>query len=232
MKNLAFVTILAGTCFVPVHAGNVVLNPGFEAGDFTSWNVNLATQGPDLQVRSGGISPGLFDTQFGATTAGDYDTLAQSIATVNGQTYTFSFSLAESFVGDENGDNLSSGRVRPAFVAVDPAADFQAFWNGIMVLDEPAAGRTGFFDFDQFAFDEVATGNDTISFRAYNVPSFYFLDNVSVSTADAAAAPEPASWLAMAVGLAAIALLRLKLTEERIDNRKCTPSSSGLRRPL
>jgi hypothetical protein len=232
MKKLAFVTILAGTCFVPVHAGNVVLNPGFETGDFTSWSVNLATQGPDLHVRSGGVSPGLFDTEFGATTVGDYDTLAQSITTVSGQVYTFGFSLAESFGGGEGSENLSSGGVRPAFVAADPVADFQAFWNGTMVLDEPAAGRTGFFDFNQFAFDEVATGNDIITFRAYNVPSFYSLDNVSVSTTAATATPEPATWLAMTVGLAALALLRLKLTEERIDDRKCTPSSSGLRQPL
>jgi PEP-CTERM motif len=210
MKKLALFTILTGVALVPAHAGNIVLNPGFETGDLTSWNSTRATSNSDLAVRLGGVSPGAFDAEFGAETVGDFDTIAQSVATVNGQTYTFSFSLAEEFGGGGGGDDILSNASLSSrgIILSDPVADFQVFWNAGLVLDEPAAGRTGSFDFTQFAFDEVATGNDIITFRAYNVPSFYHLDDVSVSLTDAAGVPEPATWLVMGAGLIALAAFR------------------------
>jgi hypothetical protein len=210
MKKLALFTILTGVALAPAHAGNIVLNPGFETGDLTSWSSTLATTNSNLKVRSGGVSPGAFDVEFGAETVGDFDTISQTLATVNGQTYTFSFSLAEDFGDGGGGDNISSNARLSSREAIDldPVADFQAFWNDELVLDEPAGGRTGFFDFTQFSFDKVATGNDIITFRAYNLPSFSMLDDVSVSLNDTAGVPEPATWLAMGAGLIALAAFR------------------------
>ena len=50
MKLPITLTIFAGACLAPVHASNLVLNPGFETGDFSSWNVTLAAHGTDLDI--------------------------------------------------------------------------------------------------------------------------------------------------------------------------------------
>jgi hypothetical protein len=195
MKLLTISIIFAGACLAPVHASNLVLNPGFETGDFSSWNVTLAAHGTDLDV-NGVPNTGTSSAAFGGTTPGSYDTIAQSFNTVAGGSYTFSFFLQVNG-GSEEGE---SARDIPA---IDPIADFQAFWNGNMVLDS-SLGNTGDFDFTKFSFTVTATGNDTIAFSGYNVPAHYYLDDVSVDKGT----PEPATWALLGSGLAAFGAIR------------------------
>ena len=79
MKRLAVLTLLAGASLVPVKAANIILNPGFEAGDFTSWSFNHAATGSELLVQGQTVKTGMAAAAFAGTTPGDYDTLAQSL---------------------------------------------------------------------------------------------------------------------------------------------------------
>jgi hypothetical protein len=194
MKLLTISIIFAGACLAPVHASNLVLNPGFETGDFSSWNVTFAAHGTDLGT-NGVPHTGDSSAEFGGTSAGFYDTIAQSFNT-SGGFYTFSFFLEVNGASEEG----ESARDIPA---VDPIGDLQAFWDGNMVLDS-SIGITGNFDFTQFSFTVTATGNDTIAFSGYNVPAHYYLDDVSVDNGT----PEPATWALLGSGLAAFGAIR------------------------
>ena len=86
-----------------------------------------------------------------------------------------------------------------------PAAGlhFQAFWDstlGTPVFTDtgggaPAAGWT------EETFSLTGTGSDSITFTAYNNPSEYYLDDVSVVPT-----PEPASTVLLALGIAGLGL--------------------------
>jgi PEP-CTERM motif len=228
MSKLAFLMIGAGVSLVPARAGNLILNPGFEAGDFTSWTVAFAADGSDMFVSGQRANTGDKSTAFAGTTPGSFDSIEQSFIDTNGQAYTFSFFLNANLPplgGDGPAISLESFTSATIF---DPVGNFQAFWNGSMVFDSEGS-LTGGFDFTQFSFQVTGTGNDAIAFRGYNVPDRYFLDDVSVVSTTAT--PEPSTWVLMAAGLAALAAFRLKLSEERSGNRKCTPSFFGWSQP-
>src|SRR5215470_14758930 len=97
MKNLTLFAAMAAASFLPLRAANIVLNPGFETGDFTSWTVvPAADNATDLDTR-GTPNTGDFAAEFGSTTVGEFDTISQTLATIAGQTYTFSFFLSADF---------------------------------------------------------------------------------------------------------------------------------------
>ena len=198
MKTLTFMAA-AALSLIPLRAGNIVLNGGFETGDFSSWTVTEASpSSTDLAVHSG-ASSGSFSAAFAAVIAGDYDSISQTVPTVNGQQYTFSFFLAGQFASEQGAELTRLARRGDA--TLDPVADFQAFWNGTMVLDVPAGSQSQ-FDFAQFTFNETGSGSDVITFKGYNVPSAYSLDDVSVATT-----PEPS---ALAFTLAGVALVMVR----------------------
>jgi hypothetical protein len=196
MKLSAVLAVTAFLSIVPLRA-NVLSNPGFESGDFTSWTVNRAPEGVTELIVSPLANSGSFSAGFGATVVGSYDSISQNLATTIGQSYNLGFFVASLFEG--TGDFLAGNRTIST-AALDPAGDFQAFWNGTLLLDLPLASQT-ITGFSQFSFTVQGTGSDTLLFRGYNLPSFYRLDDVSVN---AAAAPEPATWAVMGIGFAAL----------------------------
>jgi hypothetical protein len=75
-------------------AGNIVLNPGFETSDFTSWTVN----GWDVDTIGGDVTPhsGTYFADTGCVGAGCFNDVSgafffQDLATTMGATYTISF---------------------------------------------------------------------------------------------------------------------------------------------
>jgi hypothetical protein len=195
MRTLISLTI-AATSLLPLKASNIVLNGGFETGDFSSWTVTNAAASTHLFVTSNTGNTGVHAAAFEATREGLYDSIAQTLTTINGESYTFTFFL----VG-----NFGNFRSEPDS-AFDPDADFQVSWDGNLVLDSHAANNTS-FDFTQFSFSEVATGNDTITFSGYNIPGAYFLDDVAVSSASSV--PEPATWMLLIGPLLTVSIFRI-----------------------
>jgi hypothetical protein len=148
-------------------AGNLVANCGFETGDFTAWTTTPAMMGSVFDVADFAAHSGTFGAFLAATTPPDRDTIAQSISTIAGDTYTIAFFLRNTF---------------------EPANQFIAMFGATTLLsltDSPS------FPYTEFTDTVVATGSSTmLSFSAYQVPGFFFVDDISVLSV---AAPEPAS---------------------------------------
>jgi hypothetical protein len=136
-------------------AQNLVANPGFETGDFTSWSLSGDSTGVDnTQPRTGS-----FDAFFAQV--GTMDTLSQTLLTTPGQTYDLSFWLA-----NEPGPG-------------GPTQEFQVWWDGNLIFD--LTDTTG-FAYTEFTFPNLTatTSSTTLMFAGQNDPGAYFLDDVSV----------------------------------------------------
>jgi hypothetical protein len=88
-KTPLLIAVLASAA-VSAHAQNLVLNPGFETGDFTDWTPS------GCQVTTLMVHSGTFAAEFGRTPCMDACTgnLDQTITTVAGQLYHVDFWLA------------------------------------------------------------------------------------------------------------------------------------------
>ena len=163
-----------------VFAGaNLVMNPGFETGDFTDWTLS-GNDSPFMTVETaeGGTyvpNSGTYFALLGPESTLGY--LSQDIATMAGQTYTFSWWLA------------SDG---------DTPNEFTASWNGTTISDQTDIPQTN-PTYQLYSFTEVATGSTTtISFGARNDPGYLSLDDISVM--GNTTIPEPSSLVLACIG--------------------------------
>ena len=135
---------------------NIVQNGGFETGNFTAWTES-DTSG-FTSVSSSAAHSGTYGVAGGAYLTTGY--ASQSLATVPGQTYQFSFWLADAASGSTE--------------------TFQASWNGTVVysLSNPSSA----LGWSNKTFIVTATSaNTTIQFAMRNDPSYFYLDDVSVT---------------------------------------------------
>jgi hypothetical protein len=138
---------------------DLVVNGGFETGDFTGWTVTDDTGGISVDDGSNsGITPHSGNYEAGLGTIGALGYLSQTLPTTAGATYVLSFWL-----------NSPDG---------DTPNEFQVSWNGTMLFDQtdlPALGWTN------LQFTVTATGTSTVlQFGAQDDPSYLALDDVSV----------------------------------------------------
>jgi hypothetical protein len=152
--------------------GNLVTNCGFETGSFSGWTVTAAAQGSNLIVALGTsfVNSGTFGAGFGATMPPFEDMISQSIPTVAGQAYDISFFLENFDVGPNQ---------------------FTAMFDGTTLLSLTNSGPFGYTEFTDIV--TATSSSTTLSFAAYQVPSFFGLDDISVVPA-ATPVPEPASF--------------------------------------
>jgi hypothetical protein len=181
--------ILAALVLALAQPARAVVNGGFETGDFTGWTLSGDTSftgvGPKPNFEFVTPHSGEFAAYFGAPNAEAF--LAQVVVpTTVGGTYSLDFWL----------QNLSSGSPN----------SFTASWGDGITLtpllsltNAPAFGYTGY----SLAFT-ATTPATTIQFAARHTPSFWLLDDVSVSTVGV---PDGAT----TAGLLAIALVGLGL---------------------
>ena len=162
-------------------AGNLVSNCGFETGSFSGWTTTPAALGSSFGV-GGNPNSGNSAAFFGAVIPPFEDMISQSIPTIAGHAYNISFFL-------EN----SGG----------PANQFTAMFDGATLL---SLTNSAPFPYTEFTRAVVAAGSSTtLSFAAYQVPGFFYLDDISVV---AVAAPEPTSLALLGGALLAFAFHR------------------------
>ena len=186
----AFALILMGVG--QARGDNLVVNGGFENGNFSGWtqsgSFSAATGGPGhVGLYIGGYGPQSGDFYAALGTVRTLGTLSQTLTTTPGQTYTLSFFLAN----DGGTPN-----------------EFRVDWNGTTMLDQIGIGNQGY---SAFNFVVKATSATTsLTFFERNDPGYLSLDNVTVSTATVDGgpppkAPEPSSLVLLAVGALGLA---------------------------
>jgi hypothetical protein len=169
---------------------NIVVNGGFETGDFTGWNLlNILGDLPNMTwVDNSPNAPhsGNYAAQLGFTLSSNdphFDTsitdVVQDLPTAAGHVYTLQFW----FTGTNSPGERKEFRVR---------------WNGQTLLDmvnvDPPTTWT------QYTFNNlVATGSSTeLAFGERNDPGWFGLDDVSVQEF---VIPEPAGLTLAGVGV-------------------------------
>ena len=138
--------------------GNLVVNGGFETGDFTGWtetqNLGATFVSPSY-AHSGNDGAAL-----GAV--GSDNSLAQTLSTVAGATYDVSF------------DHM----YRPD---AGPVGDFSVLWDGNAIYSQDSTNPPSPQNWTQYDFTVTGTGSDTLTFLSRQDPSYQGLDDVSVT---------------------------------------------------
>lgn len=148
--------VMAAGCVSGAQAANLVINGGFETGDFTGWTTGEVSF-PQYIVTSP-VEEGTYAAQIAGFSYGP-DTLSQVITTTVGQSYALSFWYLQD-IAFPNGIDVT--------------------WNGSSIfsmIDEAVSG------YQYVSAIVLGTGSDTLVFTAYNDPAFTYLDDVSVSGA-------------------------------------------------
>jgi hypothetical protein len=174
--------------------GNLIQNCGFEANGApqaypTDWTTNAAyvTQAGNYnQVEDFQVNSGSFSLQFGNGDGGPLAGISQTFADTAGDSYAAIFYV------------FFSG------CCSDPSAFLQALLDGNQQVGLNSTNAPAAWTQSQFTF--TGSGSDTIAFQAQTNPGEWYLDDISVVDTSAGA-PEPASALLLAVGLAAIGLV-------------------------
>ncbi len=198
---------------VAMASPNIVVNGGFEnSPDVTATPIGYTTSGNPYGsgVSIGAARSGVAAYDFGGVQSNGLAFLSQALPTISGQTYQLSYYLnipgsppvADSpteFVVNVGGD-ASSGMLVGGTALSD-------------LIDPPSAGASSFLaNYSLFTARFVAnSGTTELNFGAYNNPSFFLLDDISVS-----AVPEPATWALMVAGLAGVGFM-LRRSEKTVS---------------
>jgi hypothetical protein len=170
MKFKICVAMISFVALTGKASADLVTNGGFETS-FSGWTTIAASSGSIFGV-GGNPHSGNHAAFFAGTTVGSYDQIQQTLATVAGQSYDLTFWLAQNIL------------------APGPPNNFQALVGGVLVNNILNAGL---FGYTQFSDTFTATSSSTVlAFRAYDGPSAFSLDDVSVNP-NQAAVPEPGS---------------------------------------
>jgi hypothetical protein len=141
----------------PVPSGNLIVNPGFETGNFSGWSTVAAPYSSYFGV-GGNPHSGNYAAYFGSYLPPDRDEIYQNVPTIPGHTYHISYWVA-------NGGGGST--------------EIRSSWGGTVLED---LFPNNAFSYQQHSFDVVATSTST-EFRigGYQVPSYWYLDDVSIT---------------------------------------------------
>jgi hypothetical protein len=171
-------------------SANLIVNPGFETGDFTGWTVSPAVSLSSLAVVASSAHSGTYTVSFGASGV-DLDVISQSIATTQGTLYELSFWLEIANTNNE----------------------FQVSFGGVTVLHLIDKGSLNNPRYREFTFTRVARGSSTtVEFAGLNPPSFSFLDDISVTPSSSVSDSDS---IAVLFGVSIFALLLARMRFSR-----------------
>jgi len=157
---------------------NLIVNGGFETGDFSGWSVSDVAFTAVTNAESPFVPhSGTYFAILG--TAGGLGTLSQTISDTPGQRYTLSM-------------YLSSDGIIPN--------EFKVQWNGTTLYDQTDLPQTAPL-YNLLSFTVQGTGSDTLTLFERNDDGYLALDDVSINLA---AVPAPA---ASVTGLGGLAVL-------------------------
>jgi hypothetical protein len=184
----------------PMFAGNIVADPGFEAwgssGTSAVWNQNRGS-GCAAPLTSNVAHDGSYSAMLGFACS-NLDIISQTITTVPGTNYTFSFWF--NLIIDPSQDQ-----------EVVYAPEFRASWDGNVLIDSFV---TGGWEFHPYAV--TATGSSTtIAFAGENLLAFTQVDTVAVESAGGSSVPEPFTASLMFSGLLAVASFRSRFSRQQ-----------------
>jgi len=180
-------------------AGNLVANCGFENGSSAGpnssttpvgWTVTNPFTYEQVVNSASLVNSGSYAYRFGNFESQGAATIAQTIADIAGDDYTFSFFLLNEAGGES------------------PNVQVQAFWDstsGTPLLSLTNTAQPS--SYTKYSFTVLGTGSDTITFSAYNDPAEFYLDDVSVVDAGPSvpptpsAVPEPSSLALLVTGI-------------------------------
>ncbi|MEH2614482.1 carbohydrate binding domain-containing protein [Bradyrhizobium sp. AZCC 1693] len=195
---------------------NVLLNGGFESGNFTNWTVNLGTSYPQVVIaynQPGDYPTGAFGEpiptapnggNYGAYFVSDTATqsISQSISLTQGQNYQVSFEVYSPNNGRNNPFDATlqsnvDGVLSPLFTAKTLASG----WTLYSAIFAASAGPYTF----------------SLNFHGQGVPAADFV----VDNATVAAVPEASTWAMMILGFVGVGFLayRRRETSKKIGFR-------------
>jgi hypothetical protein len=190
VSGVAIAAAISGTAMLSIgtaQAVPLIVNGGFETGDFTGWTT-AGTSYPVYIVTSP-VESGTYAAQI-AGYSYNPDTLSQTVADTAGQSYVLSFSR---YVNDGA-----------------PIVSLNVSWNGNSVFSE--LNPTTVDIYQTFTFNVVGSGSDALIFTSANDPSATFLDNVSLTPT--AATPLPSTWLMMLSGFVGLGFFAYRGTKK------------------
>lgn len=188
-KTVLLLPLLMLSALAPAMAANIVVNPGFETGNFTGWTGasgwNVTTTDPHSGTQAAGtgcVGATCLDPVAGAW-------FSQTLTTVALSSYNVSFWI----------DPVISGCA---------TCEIDVRWNGSLkgsFVNEPGG-------YHQYTINSlVASGSSTVlQFNGRHDPQVIWVDDIDVEGLSGSSTPEPASFLLASAGLAAVGFFRRK----------------------
>ncbi len=176
MKRMMLAALVVGALFLPASAWavNIVANPRFETGTFSSWTQSGNTF---MSVGTFSVHSGSYAAWFAQVSSLGY--IDQTLASVAGGSYTLSFWL-------QNGSSGGPNR-------------FEVYWDGSLLYGGSVMAAQAW---TQQSYNVTASTTSTLlKFGFRHSPSFFYLDDVSV---EASAVPEPGAFQLTMIGAAMI----------------------------
>jgi hypothetical protein len=182
-KKILIIIAVFVSAAITARAQNLVQNPGFETGDFTGWTQFGDTSFTAVDSGFDGVNPhgGSFQAHFGPIGDGG---ISQTL-TASAGLFNIDFWLAAA--GGGAGDYIN------------------VLFGGTSIYTLPGSGA---FSYIHVVENGVSAGaNPSLEFHFINVPSYWFVDDVTVT-----AVPEPGTLGLVALGgLGLVAALRKRL---------------------
>jgi len=173
---------------------NLVANGGFENGDFTGWTLGGNTGFTGVSGNFDGVAPnsGSYQAYFGAVGSTGY--ITQTISTTPGGSYSLDFWIAN-FGGT------------PSYV--------NALWNDVQVISTPILPLVNSSSFPYTEYTSTVTATTTtssIELVFQQNPSYFLLDDVSVTPVPEASSCLAGALLLIPLGMSALRILRKSQT--------------------
>lgn len=199
MTKTMSLKVLVLTCLLLVATGataqNLVTNGGFETGDFSGWTVEgLVTDCLHGLGASGVIANG---AKLPCASTSEYTMLTHSgsgyaavLSTLHSVQDVYLSQALTTAPGASYVINIYLANCLPSATCYISSNHFQVQWNGKVLFDEYNVGSNYGNGYSLYTFHVTASGPITpFAIGGYNVGSWFFLDDISVSSIWGASPP-------------------------------------------